>query len=591
MKPFESTGFWCLPEQPETLVAGTLHVSGSGDLRLSLIGELTGAAGDAPGKRHRVIHGSVSESPSGNAVTLHGCVLSGASFGSHHGKREEYRAGRAYFGDYLTNEEDFAFRHVSLKVGGLSEWADSISGVLKGKTRLPNLRDVGTLVPVASYLVPNVPSGKIKDAEVRLRLTVGSHSTANMLNFREEANILFDFNEAKSIHEIDTRFVYPIQNLMTFASDRAQNVEAVTVWRGEDFADWQQNPEIRVIGPRVQPDEESVKAVRSDEMLLTLADVDFAPFIDKWLRVSERYAEVLNIYFGIQYAPAAYVDLTYSIVAQSLCLYFDRTEEGMKQRAEEERRLRQVIRALPGPDAEWLIGHLGVNPRPSFSSILHQLLTKHANAIDPLIAQRREAFVNHSATTLRFLENRDEEERLAAAKGSDLFWLTQQQRFLFKACLLSELGFGQDRVGSLLKRDPYFRHIANLEAIKAGTEPTEKEVELSFQFIVPSDEVLATARRMAQSTSEDEQSVGKCLLDLTEVVLKSKAALENPGTEEHFDLSVIFDYNAGGSLEFAKRLTGSADRDVHNVATTLEAQLNAIAASKIAFLGVAKGRR
>src|SRR4051812_1032795 len=113
MKPFESTGFWCLPEQPDTLAAGTLHVSSSGELRLVLIGELAGDAGDAPGKRHRVIHGSVSESPRGDAVTLHGCVLSGSSFGSYHGQREEYRVGRAYFGVHITNDEDFEFRHVA----------------------------------------------------------------------------------------------------------------------------------------------------------------------------------------------------------------------------------------------------------------------------------------------------------------------------------------------------------------------------------------------------------------------------------------------------------------------------------------------
>ena len=89
MKAFVCTGFWCLPGQDDRLVTGTLHVSRNGDLRLSLIGTLGEKEQGELGKVHRIVLGSVDDSPRGNAVTLTGCTLMGASFGSYHGGREE----------------------------------------------------------------------------------------------------------------------------------------------------------------------------------------------------------------------------------------------------------------------------------------------------------------------------------------------------------------------------------------------------------------------------------------------------------------------------------------------------------------------
>src|SRR5262249_55036602 len=109
MKAFVCTGFWCLPGQDDRPVAGTLHVSRNGALRLSLIGTLGEAEGFGRGKVHPIVLGSVENSPRGNAVTVTGCALVGSSIGSYHGGREEYRAGRAFFGVHLTGNDDFRF--------------------------------------------------------------------------------------------------------------------------------------------------------------------------------------------------------------------------------------------------------------------------------------------------------------------------------------------------------------------------------------------------------------------------------------------------------------------------------------------------
>jgi ApeA N-terminal domain 1 len=587
MNVFVCTGFWCLPGQDDRLVAGTLHVSRNGDLRLSLIGTLGEKEQGKLGKVHRIVLGSVDDSPRGNAVTLTGCTLMGASFGSYHGGREEYRASRAYFGTHLASDEDFRFRSVLLKIGGLSEWARSLSGLDRESPRIPTSRNAGETVPIATYRVPTPPSGRLLDATVTLNFGVRSKSDTHTFRFHEQANLQVEFDAARTADEINARYVYPLQNLMTFAADHPQKVESVSLWRGEDLADWERNPEIRLIGPRVQPDEEKRKAVRSDQMLLTLADVEFASFLESWLRLAEKYAEAFNIYFGTQYGPPSYIDITYALVAQSVSLYYARTSEGIEHRGEEQRRLRDILPSLQNRDAEWLIDHLGAQPYPSFQSLLQRLVGRLGFVLDPILANRRDAFVNQAAATLRYIERQNAEECGAASHGAELYWLMQKLRFLIKACFLAELGFGTEQIRSFFNRNVYFQHISGLETARQNSKAPPKAVDFSFQFVVPADAVMEAARKMATSTNHDEREVGKTLLDLTEVTDKTKAAVADVASKEQYDLAVYFDYKLGDSLEAAKRLMSSPDANVRHVAQTLISQSDAIVASKASYLEAA----
>src|SRR4051812_10685167 len=104
MQEFESTGLWWLPGQEAGAVAGTLKVSNSGNLLLSLIGRLGSVQPKDLSKTHDIILGSVEKTPFGNDVTLTECRLTGTTFGSFMGMRERYHASRGYFGAHLSEK-------------------------------------------------------------------------------------------------------------------------------------------------------------------------------------------------------------------------------------------------------------------------------------------------------------------------------------------------------------------------------------------------------------------------------------------------------------------------------------------------------
>jgi hypothetical protein len=115
-----------------------------------------------------------------------------------------------------------------------------------------------------------------------------------------------------------------------------------------------------------------------------------------------------------------------------------------------------------------------------------------------------------------------------------------------------------------------------------------QEVDLHFQYVIPADTVLATARTMAASAIQDEMDVGKAVLELTEIAQKTQAALTGKAGKQNYKLEVYFDYNFGGSLEAAKRLLSSAVDEVYNVAKCLINQFEAVGESRASFLAATK---
>jgi hypothetical protein len=254
---------------------------------------------------------------------------------------------------------------------------------------------------------------------------------------------------------------------MTFVCDRAQNVELFLVKPEPGHVDLEKNPEIQVIGPRVQPEEEDdekkKEPVRRHQMLFTLKEIDFAAFFAKWMKLTDRYAEACSIFFGLKYGPPAYIDITFMGIVQSLHLYYSRTEEGLAQRVEEENHLRQILSSLQPVEARWIVDHLGDRPYPTFESELSALLGRHRSVMNPLVSGREDRLINEVMNTLYYLVHRDAEVWLAASHGADLYWLLEKLRVLFKASFLAELGFSEQQALTFFQRNPLYQHMCEVE--------------------------------------------------------------------------------------------------------------------------------
>jgi hypothetical protein len=458
MKAFECTGQWWLPDDDQHGAAGTLRVSQNGEMRLWLVGGL-GAPVGFGSKAHPVILGWVDKSPFGEKVTLTNCVLGGSSFGSAEKTRENYHAARGLFGAHLTRREEFAFKSASFRIAGFSEWAHALTGF--GPTQFPTrLEERAPLVMYAycNPLVAQVPGGRLS-----LGVSLRKNDRHRERLFEEEVSLGADTDSAKSPDDFNSDYVYPLQNLMTFVCDRPQEVEDFVVRPGE-FPESAAAGDIHVVGARVQPEEdESPEPVRHFQMLFTLEDVDFSDFIGKWLRVTGRFAAACNVFFGVQYGAPAFIDMAFPYAVQALYLYHARREDGVAGRGEEEGRLKEILASLAPADADWIVDRLGARPFPPLHLVLKRLVAEHGEVMNPLVSHRQGRFVSEVTNTLKYVAFREEEMWQAASHGSDLYWTMQKLRFLFKSCLMRELGFPSEKIKSLFERNGLYRHVCQLE--------------------------------------------------------------------------------------------------------------------------------
>lgn len=265
---------------------------------------------------------------------------------------------------------------------------------------------------------------------------------------------------------------------MTFVCDAAQNVEEFIV-RPVSPSRLPVTTDIVVITARVQPEDDTgdEKPIRRFHMLFTLEDVEFGPLIKAWMRLTQHYTDACNIFFGLEYGPPAYIDMKFLGVVQSLVLYHARWRDILARREEEELRLQRILSDLLPSDGEWIIDQLGIRPPQPFQKVLHDLVDAHSENLNPLLSNRQDRFVNDVMNTLGYVILRDQDLKGAVRLGADLYWMMQKLRFLFKACLLRELGFSAEMINKLFERNPLYQHIRQLEtAEESGRSqvPTDK---------------------------------------------------------------------------------------------------------------------
>ncbi len=461
MQAFECQGYWWLPGAEAAQVAGTLRVSSSGELRLSVLDALGDRDGLMGGKEHPIILGS-TDSPHGSEVTLAGCYVRSMQEGTFKNTREEYRAQRGYFGACLADPAEFSFRRVVLRIGGLGSWALSLSGFRPGggtENRLdedPPLLRYARRVPV---------SGMIPDAEIAVGFEFNSSSTWHKYAFTEIPVLMATFDRPLLEEEINKNFVYPLQNLMTLIFDKPQEIEEMRLWREDVLAPTPDNPRIRFIAERVfttTHDDKDKAAEKLPHPLFTLADLEdgFAPFMERWLRMSADYADACNHFFGLQYGPPAYLDLAFLGVAESLSLFYTRRADGVARRDEERKNLADILGKLAPQDADWVRGHIADRPFPPFRNILAKLLHENAEAMVPLLQAGQQAFIDDVATTIDYVVRRDPENRSAASHGTKMYLLVAKLRILLRLCFLQELGFTREKARSFFENNPHYQHFA-----------------------------------------------------------------------------------------------------------------------------------
>lgn len=424
MQTFECNGIWWLPENPSEQVAGTLRFSEDSGIVLALSGVL-GEAGGAGKKTIQIILGVLYDSPFGSDATLRNCWVKTLHMSSHGFTREDYHVDRLFIGDHLETEAAFHFSEVSVSFTGLSSWASGLTGLSNNSTVLPESHLARFEI---RWQAPEPIHGAIRDGTLNLR--AGAQLSIHRRDWSIKEKLLFSIEYASPVSDylLHKKHIYPLQNLMTFATDHPNAQRDLTVRRPGSRTD------IHVFGSLVFHDAELTTDLTPHKMLFLLEDIKdrMIELIGRWFELSEQLRGVCNPYFGIIYKPKSYVDTRFLTVYQSLEVYD---------------RLRRTAKG----DVE-----------PPKSEHLTRLISEHASTMIPLFGSNVQNSVSNLLRYRNFVVHRDSAIGDDPEYGRELFWLTQRLMFLMKACFLTELGFSDEEQLKFFRRNQMYLHILGL---------------------------------------------------------------------------------------------------------------------------------
>lgn len=428
MQEFRCNGIWWLPQNPSDKVAGELHFSDEASAHLALAGVFGEPAQRFEEKSVPIILGLAWDCPLGNLVTLRDCRVKGMKIGMPGISREEYFADRLFFGSHLTSEEEFSFSELIIALSGLPSWADDLTGLAQSDAPAGEGHRGGFEI---RWLRPEPISGEIPGGHVTLGVGAKLTTVRREWSIREDVRFHIACERPQSDDELSQRYSYPLQNLMTLATDHPNALVEFKVKRpnGRDY--------IRVLGPRIFHDEDAAADLLRHKMLFSLKDVRSraVELISKWIDVSQRLKGACNPYFSIHYKPGSFVDTKFLAVFQSLEVYY-------------RERHPEIFPTVPA----------GV----SLQDFLPGLLQEHWDGVGPLFGRTPAEAATEVVQFRNCVVHGYPDLMNKPDYGEKLYWLTQKLMFLMKGCLLRELGFSVEDQLKLFRQNQLHVHLLSL---------------------------------------------------------------------------------------------------------------------------------
>jgi ApeA-like protein/HEPN superfamily Apea-like protein len=440
-------GHWWQPDHADQRVAGTLRLGASGDARLELIGLLTNGH---PENRYPVVLGITGD---GIPVTLEGLQQVGRSgrssrFLDKPVDTEVLGAAVAYSGAHLETPAERTFDRAYVGFQDLPEWA--------GDWPLKDQYGPDPVEVSVRYTRPESREAPIPFGMVRL--ANGWAVKGDGLRLRTiESNVSFaaEVNEKQALEQWLRRVIHPLRHLLTFATDRPNEVTELSV-RTNKY-DPTHGTEVEVFYPHNTP-EPNVNRVHAFEFLFDARylGATFGTVVAKWFKVMDEIGPVVDLFLAPRYRPITFIENHFlNVVASAEAYHRARFSNTVLPREEHSARIEQIIALTPSQYQSWLKDKLAFSNEPALRERLTELL-QSVPAVLPILGSATE-FVRPVVAARNALTHRESQAAANLPSGRMLLRYIEETSVLLSACLLKELGFDDERAGNAIRNTRRFR--------------------------------------------------------------------------------------------------------------------------------------
>ncbi len=454
--PFEYKGLWFIPDKEEDALTGQLHFDGSDRPTLDVVGSFYPPEElfSRKLKDLSVIWGHTTD---GRKVTLFECNVSNFQINNQAVVPTfTYRCSMAVVGGHFKDPNEIKCREIFVEFTLLEDWLgqdcfhpshkEGNEGVVEIKK--PNLIEFNISDKIVGRFETTWSMNSSKEGRQKLLL----HQTSSLALIADEEKTIDEFREV----------IYHFQRFMAFAT--GENVYAREIKFG-DLETIQANAGKRM--SVVYPIEVFTAPPAGKVDLLMpfsyrkIAGV-FEEVIANWFACREHLEPVFNLYFDVHYNRFRFNENSFLNTIQAIETFHRRTgKNNVLDKEEHKKRIEGILKTVNAEDAKWLKEKLMFSNEPSLHQRLEDLIDSYHTQLLAKIIGDKQAFIQRVKWSRNYYTHYDSSNEKKALTDSELFYENEKLKILLKTCLLREIGFDEDTIGEVMKRDGSVRWIAS----------------------------------------------------------------------------------------------------------------------------------
>ncbi len=452
IEEFAYKGVWWLPDNPKEQVSGTLRFTPGEGATLDLIGSFGDIKRTNKMLDPEIILGISSD---GKQITLYECFETGSTISFPGFPISSFSANSVFIGALFQKSEDMKFKSISVHYLHLDEWA-GISGF-----ELKNLWEKEVII---KYKLPEPIQVDISNGlkiSINIRATMPQHSFVQKeATIKQKTEIKIETSEDKSFEDY-RKIIFHIQNFLSLGimeSVHPLAIAGLTEVNKMMIEDKAHYPPVEVFYT-LSDIPKGHEPLHPLDMLFTFKDISnrFESFLRNWFEKKDLLEPVYNLYFGTLYNPNMYLEHRFLSLIQAIesfhqCIYGGEYLPDEDYKVVYDALVPAIPEAVRSDLKDRLKEYLKYGNEFSLRKRLKEIVDKYQEILDRFI-ENKNAFIEKVVDTRNYQTHHDKELKERAAKGKDLYWLTQKLKMYLEICLLTELGFRSEEIKALFLRN------------------------------------------------------------------------------------------------------------------------------------------
>ena len=444
----ERSGYFWLPGHDEYKAPGILRIFDGGNISLEIVGSFSNPAGSMEDLDEDMSIGRVvGHVEKAGLVTLENCMFIKRNYAFGGIAKSQIVVNWAILGVAFDPSEEILFDAFSASIEGLDEWL-GISGISLEMSDDYKSCSINYRHPSLFTLVDK--DGMVVEVQFERNITVSKKVKEAAV--RQAAFIKVSTKEPKKPEYFIDVF-RKLRDFLSFATGEAVSLHSVSGTNTAitvEIEEGQSEPAKMDIYYRITNHVDPRPKLELHSMLFRYGDIaeNLGNVLELWLTLYDTIDSAMGLYFSTKAGAHKYLNSHFLALAQALETLHRRTSVETVMSAEQFKVMLEILaEACPDEHREWLLQRLAYGNEIGLTRRVKRLLEPFSEHFGTKAQQKKLARL--ITDTRNYLTHYDKKLLGKAAKGRDLWVVSQKMEALFQLHLLKTLNFSDEQVETI----------------------------------------------------------------------------------------------------------------------------------------------